>query len=84
MRWRDEAAAVERALELLRELPDTEAGEWSAWAWERIDDEPAAAARLVSHDVEKLRRSLRRFVAEHELAHGTPEGLAERLLKTST
>ena len=71
--WLGEAAAVERARELLRELDDSEAGAWSAWAWERPDDGVAELARIVSHRVELLRGALRHFAAEHELTAARKE-----------
>jgi hypothetical protein len=75
--WREEAAAVERGRELLRELDEHEGGAWAAWAWEARATAPAYvadAAREVAHDVERLRRSLRAFVAEHERAAAKKEG----------
>jgi hypothetical protein len=66
---RDEASPIERARELLAELDAAEAAAWSAWAWEARASAPAFvadAARDVAHDVERLRRSLRAFAAEHE------------------
>ena len=72
MSLREEASPVERAREVLRELTAEDAAAWSAWAWESRATEAAYvadAAREVAHDVERLRRSLRAFVAEHERAH---------------
>ncbi len=69
MSLREEASPIERARELLRELTAEEAAAWSAWAWEARATAPAFvadAAREVAHDVERLRRSLRQFAAEHE------------------
>ena len=66
-RWRADAAPVERARELLRELDAEEAGEWSALAWNErgtMKADQQEASRAVAYDVERLRRSLRRFVAE--------------------
>jgi hypothetical protein len=72
----EEASPVERAREVLRELTEEDAAAWAAWAWEARATLPAYvadAAREVAHDVERIRRSLRQFVAEHERAAAEKE-----------